>query len=165
MLVHAVPKQGWASSGNTPEPHTAPKLLHRKEYRLPSKSPAIESVRGDSPAVGDAPRGTTPCPRSFTPTTQPKMPQKRELAVKIAQILTETGFQARPSNLSRETYAVMNKALQSSQRAGPPRNDIRDGKQRVWKYVTNLSSTGRTSVTSLGRTIGRALRGIKSISQ
>ena len=153
--LFSVPKHGWSSSGNTPEPHTAAKLLHKRDYRLSSKSPAVESIRIDSPGRDtpnmDPPRSSTPCPRSFTPTSQPKLPKKQELAVKVAQILTETGYQSRPSNLSRETYVIMNKALQESQRAGQTRNDIRDSTQRVWKYVTNLSSNGRASVTPTGK--------------
>ena len=151
----SVPKYGWASSRNTPEPHTATKLLHKRDYRISSKSPAADAIKIDSPA-GDTPtmeppRSATPCPRSFTPTSQPKMPNKRELPVKFAEILTQTGCQSRPTNLSRETYVIMKKALQGTQRAGRTRNDVRDSKQRVWKYVTNLSSNGRASVTPTGK--------------
>ena len=152
--LFSVPKHGWSSSGNTPEPHTTAKLLHKRDYRLSSKSPAVDVIRIDSPggdtSTMEPPRSTTPCPRSFTPTSQPKLPKKQELAVKVAQILTETGYKSRPTNLSRETYVIMNKALQGSQRTGQTRNEIRDNTQRVWKYVTNLSSSGRTSVTPAG---------------
>ena len=81
------------------------------------------------------------------------MPKKRELNVKVAEILTQTGCQNRPTKLSRETYVIMKKALQGTQRAGQIRNDVRDSKQRVWKYVTNLSSNGRASVTPTGKII------------
>ena len=157
FCAFSVPKYGWASSRNTPEPHTATKLLHKRDYRISSKSPAADAIKIDSPA-GDTPtmeppRSTTPCPRSFTPTSQPKMPNKRELPVKVAEILTQTGCQSRPTNLSRETYVIMKKALQGTQRAGQTRNDVRGSKQRVWKYVTNLSSNGRASVTPTGKII------------
>lgn len=151
-----VPKRGWASSGNTPEPHTASKLLHKRDYRLASKSPAIESFRPDVPGSEtpnvDPPRSTTPCPRSFTPSPQTKMPKKQELAVKVAQIVTEAGHKSRrPSNFSRETYVIMNKALQGSQRAAQTRNEIWDNSQRAKKYMTHLSSHGRASVTPTGK--------------
>lgn len=153
--MFSVPKHGWASSGNTPEPHTAAKLLHKRDYRLASKSPVVDSMRIDSPGRDtqnvDPPRSTTPCPRSFTPTPQTKMPRKQGLAIKVAQIVAEAGHKSRPSNFSRETYVIMNKALQGSQRAAQTRNEIRDNTQRVRKYVTQLSSDGRTSVTPTGK--------------
>lgn len=166
IISFLVPKHGWSSSGNTPEPCTAAKLLHKRDYRFPSKSPAPESIRIDSPGREtpnmDQPRTSTPCPRTFTPSSQPKMSKKPELAVKVAQILTESGYQSRPSNLSRETYVIMNKALQASQRSAQTRNDIRDNTQRVWKYVTNLSSNGRASVTPPAGKMASSMDMIKS---
>lgn len=164
-----VPKHGWASSGNTPEPHTAAKLLHKRNYRLASKSPAIESLRLDSPGRDtpnvDPPRTSTPCPRSFTPSPQTKMPKKKELAVKVAQIVAEAGHKSRPSNFSRETYVIMNKALQGSQRTAQTRNDIWDNTQRVRKYVTHLSSDGRASVTTTGKmTSSKIIDFLQSVS-
>jgi len=81
------------------------------------------------------------------------MPKKKELAVKVAQIAAETGHKSRPSSFSRETYVIMNKALQGSQRTAQTRNDIWDNTQRVRKYVTHLSSDGRASVTPTGKTM------------
>lgn len=152
-LYLSVPKHGWSSSRNTPEPYTATKLLHKRDYRLPTKSPAPEAIIIDSPGR-ETPRSSTPCPRSFTPSPQPKMPKKPELAVKVAQLLTESGYQTRSTNLSRETYAIMNKALHASQRSAQSRNEIRSNTQRVWKYVTNPSSNKRRGVTLLeGRVV------------
>ena len=110
----------------------------------------IDSPGRETPNM-DPPRSTSPCPRSFTPTSQPRMPRKQQLAVKVAQIVAQAGHKSRPSNLSRETFVIMNKALHGSQRATQTRNDIRDSTQRVWKYVTNLSSNGRASVTPTGK--------------
>lgn len=157
-LCLSVPKHGWSSSRNTPEPYTAAKLLHKRDYRLPTKSPAPEAIIIDSPGREtpsmDPPRSSTPCPRSFTPSPQPKMPKKPELAVKVAQLLTESGYQTRSTNLSRETYAIMNKALHASQRSAQTRNETRSNTQRVWKYVTNSSSNKRRGVTPLeGRVV------------
>lgn len=75
------------------------------------------------------------------------MSKKQELAVTVAQILTESGYQTRPTNFSRETYVIMNKALQATQRSAPTRNEIRGNTQRVWKYVTKSSSNKRMGVT------------------
>lgn len=151
----SVPKHGWASSGNTPEPHTTALLLHKRDYRHASKSPAVESIRNDSPGRDtpnvDPPQSTTPCPRSFTPSPQTMRSKKRELAVKVAQIVAETGNKSRPGNFSRETYVIMNKALQGSQRAPQTRKDIWDNTQRVRNYVTQLSSDGRASVSPSGK--------------
>ena len=79
------------------------------------------------------------------------MPKKQELAVKVAHIVAEAGHKSRPSNFSRETYVIMNKALQGSQRAAQTRNEIRDSTQRVRNYVTLLSSDKRVSVTPKGK--------------
>ncbi|XP_068680052.1 MAP/microtubule affinity-regulating kinase 4-like [Montipora foliosa] len=154
-----VPKHGWSSSTNTPEPHTTTKHLHKRDYRLPAKSQALaEPIKIDSPKVDspiveilEPPRSTTPCPRSFTPTSQPKKPRKKELPVKVAEISTKTGYQCKPNNLSKETFVVMKKAREGSLRAGQNRSGIRQSSQKVWKYVTNLSSRGRASVTPTGR--------------
>ena len=107
----------------------------------------------DSPIVEilEPPRSTTPCPRSFTPTSQPKKPRKKELPVKVAEISTKTGYQCKPNNLSKETFVVMKKAREGSLRAGQNRSGIRESSQKVWKYVTNLSSRGRASVTPTGK--------------
>ncbi|PFX31108.1 NUAK family SNF1-like kinase 1 [Stylophora pistillata] len=146
-----VPKHGWSSSGNTPEPYAAAKLLHKRDYRLPSKSPGPQAIKIDSPGIETSnmhpPRGSTPCPRSFTPSPQPQMPKKQELAGKVAEILTESGYQTRPTNLSRGTYVVMNKALQATQRSAQTRNEIRGNTQRVWKYVAKSSSNKRMGLT------------------
>lgn len=99
----------------------------------------------------EPPQSTTPCPRSFTPTPQTITSKKRELAVKVAQIVAETGHKSRPGNFSRETYVIMNKALQGSQRAPQTRKDIWDNMQRVRNYVTQLSSDGRASVSPSGK--------------
>lgn len=140
---------------STPEPHTTAKHLHKRDYRLPSKSPAADIIKIHSPGghtpTLDPPRSTTPCPRSFTPSSQPKVPKKPELAVKVAQILTNSGHQSKPANLSRETYVIMKKALEGTQRTGKTKNDIRKSTQGVWKYVTNLSSNGRARVTPTGK--------------
>ena len=151
QLCFSVPKHGWSSSGNTPEPYTAAKLLHKRDYRLPSKSPGPQAIKIDSPGIETSnmhpPRGSTPCPRSFTPSPQPQMPKKQELAGKVAEILTESGYQTRPTNLSRGTYVVMNKALQATQRSAQTRNEIRGNTQRVWKYVAKSSSNKRMGLT------------------
>ena len=155
----SVPKQVWSSSRNTPEPHTTAKHLHKRDYRLPAKSHSvakpikIDSPTQDSPLekIVEPPRITTPCPRSFTPTSQPKVPNKKELLVKVAEISTKTGYQGKPTNLGKETFVVMKKALEGTQRSAHIRNGVRENTKKVWKYVTNLSSRGRASVTPTGK--------------
>ena len=141
--IHPAGKEGWPAS---PEPHTMVKFLHKRDQKLASKSPVPDSLRVDTPST---PGESTPCPRSFTPTPQPKSTRK-ELAVKVAQIVAETGHTTRPRDLNRETYAIMCKALQSPQRSAQTRTNIRDSKDGVWKYVTNMTSAGRRTATPVG---------------
>lgn len=157
-FVFSVPKKGWAS-GTTPEPHTTIKHLYKREgYRLPAKSPAvmepieIDSPRLESPFGGtsEPPSSSTPCPRSFTPTCQPKGPKKKELPIKVAEIQTKAGYQCKPMDFSRETFVVMKKAREGTQRTSQTRNGVRDSTNKIWNYVTNLPSSGRESVNSTG---------------
>lgn len=164
-FIFSVPKKGWASSRNTPEPHTTIKQLHKREgYRLPAKSPAvmepteIESPRLESPFVetSEPLRSTTPCTRSFTPTCQPKGPKRRELSIKVADIQTIAGYQCKSTDFSRETFAVMKKAREGTQRASQTRSGVLDSTNKIWNYVTKLPSSGRESVTSTGNSSHRS---------
>ena len=93
----------------------------------------------------------TPCERSLGATPNPKNLNRKELHVKVAEIVTglETSKGAK-ERLTRETFAKMNRALEQTRRYKRAQTSMRDTRQQVWKYVNELSTSRTNSVTPTG---------------
>lgn len=166
LIIFSVAKQGWSSNPCTPEPSAITKLLHKRNAKrqacraskspIMEPSPVLESIPTtpvDDPMDRLSPsiNGRSPaCARSLTPGVQTKMTNRKQLSVKVARIITGTETPKRSKNLTRETFVIMSRATHELQQHKQARNDLRETRQQVWRYVNEISSHSRRHISPKG---------------
>ncbi|KAK3710167.1 hypothetical protein QZH41_010564, partial [Actinostola sp. cb2023] len=153
-VQYLIMKRGWFPTN--PKPQAMSKLLHKRhrKYLAQVTSPSILESVPNTPTderLGNCATPVsgreTPCDRSMGSSVSSKKAIRRELQVKVAEIVTGMEHTRTSKELTRETYVKMNRAIEQTKKYKRAQTTMRDTRQQVWRYVNELSSERTKSVT------------------
>lgn len=152
--VAVVTMNGWTPK--KPKPKAVPVLLHRRGTKPHAKltpsdtpTPVTRTPSDDRRSCATPVSGReTPCERFTAANLIYKKITRKELPVKVAEIVTgqENANCNTSEELSRETFIKMNRAIQANRSYKRAKSEMRNTRQRAWRYVHEISAERAKSV-------------------
>lgn len=152
--IFAVTRTDWAVK--TAKPKAVSVLLHKRSTKPQTKFSQSATSQSNSFTTSEDRRDCstpvsgreTPCERLVAADRIYRKVMRKEMPVKVAEIITgrENAKSNTPEELSKETYMQMNRVIQAHRSYKRAKSDMRNTRQRAWRYVNEFSKYRSKSV-------------------